>query len=204
MSNPVVRYSDEELNAFKDLIETKIRKAQEQLDDLMEQILETTENSSGEHGGDWVDDSSINSEMEMLNNMAIRQRMYLQELKNALIRIRNKSYGICVVTGELIDKKRLLAVPTTTKSLAAKTGGPSPAAQPKPAPRPLSKSDAKPKVITKVIRKSSATGNPKPPVDDEDDLEELDFDLYPEEEEEDSLTDSVPDLDHIPDEDTDF
>ncbi len=204
MSNPVMRYSDEDLAFFKQIVEEKIRKTQEQLDMLQEQILEITENSSDEHGGDWVDDSSINNEVEMLNNMAIRQRMYLQDLQNALLRIRNKSYGICVVTGELIDKKRLIAVPTTTKSLAAKTGGaaaPAREKSPQRAARPGGKSGSQPRVITKVIRKSNNPAKPKPPVDDEEEDEEtLDFDLYPEAD----LGDDAPELDELSDEEEDL
>ncbi len=115
------RYSDEELEEFQAIIEKKIAQTEEQLESLQSQIIEISENTSDEHGGDWVDDSSINSDMEMLNNMAIRQQKYLQDLNNAMLRIRNKVYGVCVITGELIDKRRLMAVPTTTKSLTAKT-----------------------------------------------------------------------------------
>ena len=116
-----VRYSSKELAEFQELIENKIKTTTEQLDSLKAQIIEISENSGDEHGGDWVDDSSVNNDMEMLNNMAIRQQRYLQDLNNAIHRIRNRVYGVCVITGELIDKRRLLAVPTTTKSLSAKT-----------------------------------------------------------------------------------
>lgn len=179
MSNKVVRYSDEELAAFKQLIESKLAKANEQLQSLQNQILEIAENTSDEHGGDWMDDSSTNNDMEMLNNMAIRQRRFIQDLENALIRIRNKVYGVCTVTGELIDKKRLLAVPTTTKSLAAKTQAPA-------SRRPLrdeeeddeghaKKKPAKPKekkVISRVIKKSGSTPKPAKPIDFDDEDEE--------------------------------
>ena len=117
----MIRYSDEELEEFQVLIEKKLEQTEEQLKSLQDQIIEISENSSDEHGGDWVDDSSTNNDIEMLNNMAIRQRKYLEDLNNAMMRIRNKVYGVCVITGELIDKRRLLAVPTTTKSLTAKT-----------------------------------------------------------------------------------
>lgn len=117
----ITRYSDKDLAEFQEIIEKKMTMTEEQLESLQSQIIEISENSGDEHGGDWVDDSSMNNDMEMLNNMAIRQRKYLQDLNNALLRIKNKVYGICVVTGELIDKRRLLAVPTTTKSLTAKT-----------------------------------------------------------------------------------
>lgn len=116
----LVRYSDEELAEFQLVVEAKLREASEQLALLQDQLLDVTENNSDEHGGDWMDDSSINNEMEMLNNMAIRQRKYIQDLENARIRISNKTYGICVNSGQLIDKRRLMAVPTTTKSVAVK------------------------------------------------------------------------------------
>ncbi|HMQ46800.1 MAG TPA: hypothetical protein PKA00_04855 [Saprospiraceae bacterium] len=202
----VKKYSDEELQEFKDLIENKLQKAKEQLASLQEQIFEITENSSDEHGGDWMDDSSINNDVEMLNHMAIRQRKHIQDLENALIRIRNKTFGICVVTGELIDKKRLLAVPTTTKSLTAKTeeqikNKEKDQAAPEkmdyvktPPPAP-----AGPKIITKVIRKPSASNSTaKPKFEDDDDLEDLNF----RDEFEDEIEDNVDiDLDEIPDED---
>jgi len=206
MSSTVVRYSDAELEEFKQLILDKFARAKEQLASLQEQILDITENTADEHGGDWVDDSSINNEVEMLNNMAIRQRMYLKDLENALVRIKNKSYGICSITGQLIDKKRLFAVPTTTKSLEAKAVEQSKVMdteeKPKPVvvPKPVSPAPAERKVITKVIRKPTTPVN-KAAVkdDDDDDLEfgERDF-FY--EEEDDSMTRSMGDLDDFPEE----
>ncbi|MEL6832030.1 MAG: TraR/DksA family transcriptional regulator [Bacteroidota bacterium] len=117
----ITRYSDADLAEFQAIIEKKIEQTEQQLESLKDQIREISENTSDEHGGDWVDDSSISSDIEMLNNMALRQQKYLRDLNNAMLRIKNKVYGICVVTRELIDKRRLLAVPTTTKSLTAKT-----------------------------------------------------------------------------------
>ncbi len=207
MSNMVVRYSDADLAEFKEIIDKKLEEAQANLISLQEQILEITENTSDEHGGDWMDDSSINNEMEMLNNMAIRQRMYIKDLENALVRIRNKSYGICSITGELIDKKRLLAVPTTTKSLSAKAEE-AKHKEEKPAPKPLIKpipqADNSPKVITKVIRKSGgSTSKPAPDLDDD---EEFIFDrevfldeAEEEEEEDDSLEQNMSDMDDFAD-----
>ena len=83
-------------------------------------LVEMRENMSDEQGGDWFDDSSIHTEIEFLSKMAERQRQHLQGLEMALVRIKNKSFGICTVTGELIDKQRLLLVPHTTKSVKAK------------------------------------------------------------------------------------
>lgn len=120
MNDTLVRYSDEELAEFRKVIEEKLADAHQQLDMFRNQILEVTENASDDYGGDWMDDSSINTEVEMLNNMAIRQQKFIQDLEHALIRINNKTYGICSISGRLIDKRRLLAVPTTTKSVVAK------------------------------------------------------------------------------------
>ena len=131
-----------------------------------------------------MDDSSINNDVEMLNNMAIRQRMHIQDLDNALVRIKNKSYGICSITGQLIDKRRLLAVPTTTKSLAAKVAEqaappidkkekPEPPVQEEKKPAPQEKPGTTKRIITTVIRKSSSAKK-KPQVDLEDFEEEED------------------------------
>lgn len=206
MSNMVVRYSDADLAEFKDIIDKKLAEAQANLESLQEQILDITENTSDEHGGDWMDDSNINNEMEMLNNMAIRQRMYIKDLENAQVRIRNKSYGICSITGELIDKKRLLAVPTTTKSLSAKTEEAKTKEDkptPKPVIKPIPSPENSPKVITKVIRKSGGNAKPNPNLEEEEDFlfdREVFMDEEPEEEEEDDLMErNVSDMDDFAD-----
>ncbi|MEZ4896709.1 MAG: TraR/DksA family transcriptional regulator [Saprospiraceae bacterium] len=125
MSNDVTRYSDTDLEMFKDVIDKKLALARENLHDLQSQMNDLAENSFDDFGGDYMDDSETNTEMEYLNNMIIRQKKYIQDLENALIRITNKTYGICVVTGKLIDKKRLMAVPHATKSMEAKMSQPS-------------------------------------------------------------------------------
>ncbi len=201
MSNTVVRYSDSELAEFKALIEKKLNNAQKQLNSLQEQILEITENTSDEHGGDWMDDSSINNDVEMLNNMAIRQRRYIKDLENALVRIRNKTYGICSVTGELIDKKRLLAVPTTTKSLLAKTQEQNPAPERRAATseRPKPKPTGEKKVITRVIRKTSTKPTPPKPADFDDEDEEFNLDEFYDDDA-DELDKTIVNLDDFADE----
>lgn len=209
MANPhqTSRYSDADLAEFKALIDKKMAHAREQLEDLTQQILDITENSSDEHGGDWVDDSSMGADVEMLNNMAIRQRRYIQDLENALVRIRNNTYGICAVTGELIDKRRLLAVPTTTKSLAAKSDEYTKTKEKQPEKRSKNPYVKKEKqIISRVIRKSGPAGVIPPPKKaqeldsladlgdgfDEDDMNEEDYDRK----------DSYIDLDALPDQDT--
>ncbi len=114
------RYSDEELEEFKVLILEKLEFAKSELQGIETQMMELRENMSDEQGGDWFDDSSIHTEIEFLTKLAERQRQFVQNLELALVRIKNKSYGICSVTGELIDKQRLLLVPHATKSVQAK------------------------------------------------------------------------------------
>jgi RNA polymerase-binding transcription factor DksA len=212
--NEVVRYSDAELEEFRVLIETKLDRATKHLNELQEQILEITENTSDEHGGDWVDDSSINNDVEMLNNMAIRQRMHIQDLDNALVRIKNKTYGICSITGQLIDKRRLLAVPTTTKSLAAKVAEQVPVVEKKEKPviekpviekKPAEKQPPQKRIITTVIRKTSGAKKKPVEIEDLEDLEDDDLSLNKDiffEDDQDILYGSVSDLDDDSYEDT--
>ena len=111
------RYSEADLAEFKFAIEKKLDKAERQLTSLDLQIWDAAENNDR---GDSMDSSANTNDLDMLQMMANRQRKYILDLKNALQRVHNKSYGICAITGELIDKRRLMAVPTTTKSLVGK------------------------------------------------------------------------------------
>ena len=124
MAATTVRYSDEELHEFKVLITDKLDKARQEVKFIREQMLETNENSSNQQSGDWTDESSSHTEMEMLNSMLARQHQFVRNLENALIRIQNKTYGICIITGQLIDKNRLRLVPHATKSVQAKNSRP--------------------------------------------------------------------------------
>ena len=114
----IKKYSDAELAEFQVIIEKKLKKAETQFLDLEEQFLHSAELQDSR--GDWIDNASSDTDIDMLQLIANRQRQYIIELKHALQRIQNKTYGVCVVTGNLIDKKRLMAVPTTTKCLIAK------------------------------------------------------------------------------------
>ncbi|HRI00410.1 MAG TPA: TraR/DksA C4-type zinc finger protein [Saprospiraceae bacterium] len=130
-----IRYSDEELEEFRILIDTKLESTKKELNEIEQQMMEMRENMSDEQGGDWFDDSSVHTEIEFLTKMAERQRVFINNLEMALVRIKNKSYGVCTVTGELIDKQRLLLVPHATKSVKAKekeapSHGPDPDARP--------------------------------------------------------------------------
>lgn len=117
---PKVRYSDEDLLEFKQLIEEKLAIAEEELSFTQKQIDELNENGFNQQGGDWYDDSSAHTDLEMKQRMAARQMRHIQDLRNALLRIQNKTYGICTVTGQLIDKSRLRLVPHATKSIDGK------------------------------------------------------------------------------------
>ena len=120
VTDPKVRYSDEELQEFKTLIDAKLEQAKAELATTEQQISDLNENGFNQQGGDWYDDSTAHTDLEMLQRMLTRQQRYVQDLKNALLRIHNKTYGICSVTGHLIDKNRLRLVPHATKSIDGK------------------------------------------------------------------------------------
>ncbi|MGB0931727.1 MAG: TraR/DksA family transcriptional regulator [Chitinophagales bacterium] len=118
-SKNITRYGDEELNEFRELITKKLVSAELQLNYLIGEIESATANPENRVAG--IDDANTTQEKEYLNQMASRQRQYIRHLENALIRIENKVYGICRVTGKLIQKNRLMAVPHATLSIEAKT-----------------------------------------------------------------------------------
>jgi RNA polymerase-binding transcription factor DksA len=117
------RYSDEELKEFEVLINRKLEKAKEEY-----KILKDTLNRNNDEGTDAtsggntkvLEDGAETAEKENLSQLAARQQKYISNLENALIRIKNGTYGICSVTGKLISKERLIAVPHTTQSIEAK------------------------------------------------------------------------------------
>lgn len=121
-SNEKTRYSDAELQEFKEIILEKLRIAKEELS-----ALTTTLNSSNGNGTDdtagtfkTLEDGSATLEKEQTNQLAARQKKFIDNLEAALVRIENKTYGICRETGKLIQKERLRAVPHTTLSMEAK------------------------------------------------------------------------------------
>lgn len=131
---PMVRYSDADLVEFKELIQRKHEAAKKELNYL--QGLITRKDDQGGDGDDGrymtMEDGSVSMEREQLSQMASRQITYIDHLEKALMRIENKTYGICRVTGKLIDKARLRAVPHATLSIEAKMGivkGPQPAGE---------------------------------------------------------------------------
>ncbi|PSK90006.1 TraR/DksA family transcriptional regulator [Taibaiella chishuiensis] len=121
-SGPVYRYSDEELNEFKELIIKRLDNARKELAYL--QGLITRKDEAGTDDTDnrfnHMEDGSGAMEREQLSQLAGRQIQFINHLEKAMIRIENKTYGICRVTGKLIDKARLRAVPHATLSIDAK------------------------------------------------------------------------------------
>jgi RNA polymerase-binding transcription factor DksA len=121
---PIVRYSDSDLQEFRELIQRKLEAAKKELGYLQGLITR-----KDEMGGDDTDnrymtmeDGSLSMEREQLSQMASRQITFIDHLEKALMRIENKTYGVCRVTGKLIDKARLRAVPHATLSIEAKMG----------------------------------------------------------------------------------
>ena len=112
------RYSDSELQEFEQLIDEKIEKAREQLEYYLSQIQEFGESQDAKQKN--LDDGTTTAETERLYTLAARQRKLIQHLDNAKLRIKNKVYGVCRVTGKLISKERLRAVPHATLSIDAK------------------------------------------------------------------------------------
>jgi len=116
------RYSDSELQEFKEIILSKIADARNELKNLQAVLT-----SANEHGTDdtastfkVLEDGSDTLAKEEAGQLAARQKKFIEQLENALVRIENKTYGICRVTGKLIPKERLRAVPHTTQSIEAK------------------------------------------------------------------------------------
>jgi RNA polymerase-binding transcription factor DksA len=117
------RYSDEELKEFEVLINRKLEKAREEYKILKDTLNRTNdEGTDATSGGNTkvLEDGAETAEKENLSQLAARQQKYISNLENALIRIKNGTYGICSVTGKLISKERLIAVPHTTQSIEAK------------------------------------------------------------------------------------
>ncbi len=116
------RYSDDELQEFRELITQKLTKARAELDYLQESIKSPSENATDDtfSSNKLMEDNSISTEKEHMSQLADRQRKFIKNLEDAMIRIENKTYGICKETGKLIAKERLRAVPHTTLSMEAK------------------------------------------------------------------------------------
>jgi DnaK suppressor protein len=116
------RYSDVDLEEFRVLIQEKINKAQHDLELIKSAYMNDHNNGTEDTSPTFkaFDEGSAVMSKERNAQLAIRQEKFIRDLKNALIRIENKTYGVCRVTGKLINKKRLELVPHATLSIEAK------------------------------------------------------------------------------------
>ncbi len=121
-NNEKTRYSDSELQEFKDIILDKLRIAKEELSSLTATLNNSNANGTDDTAGTYktLEDGSATLEKEQTNQLAARQKKFIDNLEAAFVRIENKTYGICRETGKLIQKERLKAVPHTTLSIEAK------------------------------------------------------------------------------------
>ena len=122
MSEVKLKYSAEDLEEFKAIIEKKIARAQEDLALLKAAYKNDSDNGTNDtsHSFKSFDEGSEVMNKEANVQLAIRQEKFIRDLKNALLRIENKTYGVCRVTGKLIQKERLKIVPHATLSIEAK------------------------------------------------------------------------------------
>lgn len=116
------RYSDEELEEFKHLIVKKLAEAQEDLNLLKGSLSHNDDHGTNDTGRTFnmMEDGSDTLSREEVAQLASRQEKFIANLQNALVRIENKTYGICRATGKLIQKERLRLVPHATLSIEAK------------------------------------------------------------------------------------
>ena len=122
MADERVRYSDADLKEFKELIQSKIEKAEKDLALIKESFINDQNNGTDDTSPTFkaFEEGAETLSKEQNAILAGRQEKFVRDLKNALIRIQNKTYGVCRVTGKLIPKARLKAVPHATLSIEAK------------------------------------------------------------------------------------
>jgi RNA polymerase-binding transcription factor DksA len=117
-----MRYSDADLAEFKALIQAKLEKAKGDLELIKSDYMNVLNNGTDDTSPTFkaFEEGSETMSKEANSQLAIRQEKFIRDLKNALIRIENKTYGLCKVTGKLISKERLKIVPHATMSIEAK------------------------------------------------------------------------------------
>jgi DnaK suppressor protein len=122
MVDEATRYSDADLAEFKEIILKKIEKAQADLDLIKSAYLNDMNNGTDDTSPTFkaFEEGSESMSKEANSQLAIRQEKFIRDLKNALFRVENKTYGVCKVTGKLIAKERLRIVPHATMSIEAK------------------------------------------------------------------------------------
>ena len=116
------KYSTKELEEFEALIKSKMEKAQNELNILKQSLNRSSDSGTADTTttSKVLEDGAETMEKESLNQLAVRQQKFISNLENALVRIKNGTYGICKVNGTLIPKERLQAVPHTMLSIEAK------------------------------------------------------------------------------------
>jgi len=122
MKEPKVNYSDKDLAEFREIIEQKIKQAEKDLALLESAYKNDSDNGTNDTSPTFksFDEGSKTMSKEANVQLAIRQQKFIRDLNNALLRIENKVYGVCRVTGKLINKERLKLVPHATLSIEAK------------------------------------------------------------------------------------
>ncbi len=116
------RYTDEELEEFRLLIAQKLDSAKAEFRTLQGNLKDGNENGADSTNNNYLtlDDGADTAEKENLNHLAAHQLKFIKSLEAAMVRIQNKTYGICKTSGKLIPKERLRAVPHTTQTIEAK------------------------------------------------------------------------------------
>ena len=111
------RYTPEELEKFGENVDKKLARAKDDFEYLQEQIEQLSQSNDGDHSADYIDGSAAHMDIQRMNEMARSQLRTIEELEGAKVRIRQGVYGICSVTGERIDPKRLRIVPGAKRSV---------------------------------------------------------------------------------------
>ncbi|TAE46967.1 MAG: TraR/DksA family transcriptional regulator [Cytophagia bacterium] len=117
----VARYSDQDLKEFEILISDKLKESKQEFDYIRGRISRRYDADLDYNSGNKpMEDGADTAEKENLNQLAARQQKFIHQLELALIRVKNKTYGVCIDTGKLIPKERLKLVPHTQHSIEAK------------------------------------------------------------------------------------
>lgn len=122
MNEDKLRYSEEDLNEFREIIEEKLDKARKELNYIKEVLSRRNDSGTDTTASNLklLEDGADTLEKESFTQLAARQQKFIQQLENAMARINNGTYGVCIETGKLIPKERLKAVPHTQHTIEAK------------------------------------------------------------------------------------
>jgi RNA polymerase-binding protein DksA len=122
MSEETIRYSREDLAEFEEIIQDKLTAARKEVAFIKETLSRRNDSGTDNTASSSkvLEDGADTAEKESMNQLASRQMKFIQQLENALVRIKNGTYGVCIGTGKLIPKERLRAVPHTQHSIEAK------------------------------------------------------------------------------------